>query len=98
MGWGIFKKIKQGISKIADFGKKALKTIVDKAPQILETGKKIMDVGGKFVNSDIGNSVLNKLNVNRDKLMNGINTANNIINKGENAVNFAGRTWAPQYN
>lgn len=96
MAWGIFKKIKQGIAKIADFGKKALKTVVDKAPQILETGKKIMDVGGKFVNSDVGNSVLGKLNIDKNKLMNGMNTANNFINKADNAVSFAGKNWIPQ--
>lgn len=82
MGWGIFNKLKQGIAKIADFGKKALKTVIDKAPAIINAGQKVL-------NSGVADGVLGKLNIDKNKLMGGLNTANN-------AVNFAGKSWAPK--
>lgn len=82
MGFGIFKKLKQGLAKIADFGKKALKTVIDKAPQIINTGQKILSSG-------VADGVLGKLNIDKNKLVGGLNTASN-------AVNFAGKSWAPK--
>ena len=35
MGWGIWKKIKQGISKIGAFGKKIINKVVENAPKII---------------------------------------------------------------
>ena len=82
MGWGIWKKIKQGLSKVAQFGKKALKTVIDKAPDIISKSRKIIDSG-------VADAALQKLKIDKGKL-------NQVLDKGEAVVNFAGRRWQPQ--
>ena len=105
MGWGIWKKIKQGISKIGAFGRKIINKVVENAPKIINTATNIL-------NSGKADGILNKLNINKDKLNNGLKTMEKITNLGNNvgnspfraaseagpnsAINFAGRTWTPQ--
>ncbi len=93
MGFGIFKKIKQGITKIADFGKKTLKKIADNAPKIIDTAQKVIDLGRV-------DGMLDKLNIDKNKLTVGLNKADNAVNSlreyKPGGVNFAGRSWIPQ--
>ena len=106
MGWGIWKKIKQGISKIGAFGKKIINKVVENAPKIINTATNIL-------NSGKADGILNKLNINKDKLNNGLKTMEKITNLGNNVgnssfraageagpnpvINFAGKSWAPQF-
>ena len=106
MGWGIWKKIKQGISKIGAFGKKIINKVVENAPKIINTATNIL-------NSGKADGILNKLNINKDKLNNGLNMMGKITNLGNNVgnspfrtaseagpnpvINFAGKSWAPQF-
>ena len=106
MGWGIWKKIKQGISKIGAFGKKIINKVVENAPKIINTASNIL-------NSGKADGILNKLNINKDKLNNGLNMMGKITNLGNNVgnnsfgaaseagpnpvINFAGKSWAPQF-
>ena len=102
MGWGIWKKIKQGISKIGAFGRKIFNKVVEHAPKIINTASNIL-------NSGKADGILNKLNINKDKLNNGLKTMEKITNLGNSpfrtdseagpnsTINFAGRTWAPQF-
>ena len=106
MGWGIWKKIKQGISKIGQVGKKIINKVVENAPKIINTASNIL-------NSGKADGILNKLNINKDKLNNGLNMMGKITNLGNNVgnssfgaagetgpnpvINFAGKSWAPQF-
>ena len=106
MGWGIWKKIKQGISKIGQVGKKIINKVVENAPKIINTATNIL-------NSGKADGILNKLNINKDKLNNGLKTMEKITNLGNNVgnspfraaseagpnpvINFAGKSWAPQF-
>ena len=73
--FGIFKKIKQGLTKISDFGKKTLKSVMDNAPKIID-------------------KTLERLNIDKNKLMQNMNNVNDKIQSG---VNFAGRSWRPKF-
>ena len=88
MGFGIFKKIKQGLTKISDFGKKALKSVMDNAPKVINTADKI-------VKSGIADKALERLNIDKNKLLQNMNNVNDKIQSG---VNFAGRSWKPKFN
>ena len=102
MGWGIWKKIKQGISKIGAFGKKIINKVVENAPKIINSATNIL-------NSGKADGILNKLNINKDKLNNGLKTMEKITNLGNTpfraageagpnpVINFAGKSWAPQF-
>ena len=102
MGWGIWKKIKQGISKIGQVGKKIINKVVENAPKIINTATNIL-------NSGKADGILNKLNINKDKLNNGLKTMEKITNLGNSSfkaageagpnpvINFAGKSWAPQF-
>ena len=102
MGWGIWKKIKQGISKIGQVGKKIFNKVVENAPKIINTATNIL-------NSGKADGILNKLNINKDKLNNGLKTMEKITNLGNSpfkaageagpnpVINFAGKSWAPQF-
>ena len=93
MGWGIWKKIKQGISKIGAFGKKIINKVVENAPKIINTATNILNSG------NYADGILNKLNINKDKLNNGLKTMEKITNLGNpnSAINFAGKSWTPQF-
>ena len=96
MGWGIWKKIKQGISKIGQVGRKIFNKVVEHAPKIINTATNIL-------NSGKADGILNKLNINKDKLNNGLNMMGKITNLGNSSfgpnpvINFAGKSWAPQF-
>ena len=102
MGWGIWKKIKQGISKIGQFGRKIFNKVVENAPKIINTASNVINSASNILNSGKADGILNKLNINKDKLNNGLNMMGKITNLGNNvgnpnsAINFAGRTWTPQ--
>ena len=87
MGFGIFKKIKQGLTKISDFGKKALKSVMDNAP-------KVIDATDKIVKSGIADKALERLNIDKNKLLQNMNNVNEKVQ----SINFAGRSWKPKFN
>ena len=98
MGFGIFKKIKQGLTKISDFGKKALKSVMDNAPKVINTADKI-------VKSGIADKALERLNIDKNKLLQNMNNVNEKLrfparsdDKIQSGVNFAGRSWRPKFN
>ena len=90
MGFGIFKKIKQGLTKISDFGKKALKSVMDNAP-------KVIDATDKIVKSGIADKALERLNIDKNKLLQNMNNVNEKV-QSIKSVNFAGRSWKPKFN
>ena len=99
MGFGIFKKIKQGLTKISDFGKKALKSVMDNAPKVINTADKI-------VKSGIADKALERLNIDKNKLLQNMNNVNEKLRFPERSdekvqsiksVNFAGRSWKPKF-
>ena len=90
MGFGIFKKIKQGLTKISDFGKKALKSVMDNAPKVIETTDKI-------VKSGIADKALERLNIDKNRLLQNMNNVNEKV-QSIKSVNFAGRSWKPKFN
>ena len=109
MGWGIWKKIKQGISKIGQVGKKNINKVVENAPKIINTASNAINSATNILNSGKADGILNKLNINKDKLNNGLNMMGKITNLGNSpfraaseagpnpVINFAGKSWAPQF-
>ena len=109
MGFGIFKKIKQGLTKISDFGKKALKSVMDNAPKVIDATdsflSKTSTFGDKIVKSGIADSLpsqtshfvdkaLERLNIDKNKLLQNMNNVNEKVQ----SINFAGRSWRPKFN
>ena len=86
--------------------KKIINKVVENAPKIINTATNIL-------NSGKADGILNKLNINKDKLNNGLNMMGKITNLGNNVgnssfgaagetgpnpvINFAGKSWAPQF-
>lgn len=82
MGWGIWKKIKQGVSKVIDFGKKLVKkgvAIADKVMPVLEKGGVDVSKAKDLI----------------DKARPAVKTA--VIPHGDLGVKYSGRTWKPQF-
>ena len=98
MGFGIFKKIKQGLTKISDFGKKALKSVMDNAPKVIDATdsflSKTSTFGDKIVKSGIADKALERLNIDKNKLLQNMNNVNEKVQ----SINFAGRSWRPKFN
>ena len=98
MGFGIFKKIKQGLTKISDFGKKALKSVMDNAPKVIDATdsflSKTSSFGDKIVKSGIADKALERLNIDKNKLLQNMNNVNDKVQ----SINFAGRSWRPKFN
>lgn len=99
MGWGVWKKIKQGISKainwIGDKAKK-IKPVIDKGIEITKDVLPVLDKNGidtskikPIVDKIDGINLKPKLAVIKDK-------PNTLPNKYLNpAVQFASHTWSP---
>ena len=100
MGFGIFKKIKQGLTKISDFGKKALKSVMDNAPKVINTADSFLSktsaFGDKIVKSGIADKALERLNIDKNKLLQNMNNVNEKV-QSIKSVNFAGRSWKPKF-
>ena len=98
MGFGIFKKIKQGLTKISDFGKKALKSVMDNAPKVIDATdsflSKTSTFGDKIVKSGIADKALERLKIDKNKLLQNMNNVNEKVQ----SINFAGRSWRPKFN
>ena len=98
MGFGIFKKIKQGLTKISDFGKKALKSVMDNAPKVINATNSFLSktstFGDKIVKSGIADKALERLNIDKNKLLQNMNNVNEKVQ----SINFAGRSWRPKFN
>lgn len=84
MGWGIWKKIKQGISK-------AINWIGDKAKKI----KPVIDKGIEIAKDVL--PVLDKNGIDTSKIKPIVNKVDKIVNNNKPAVNFGGKAWTPSF-
>lgn len=85
MGWGIWKKLKQGINKLANFGKKSVKKGIDIATKALDVADKVLPV-------------LDTAGIDTGRLKIAKNIAEKVVDHVSNGqgISFNGKQWFPK--
>lgn len=106
MSWGIWKKLKQGITKVMDFGKRVAKKVGDFIGRASDTAKKVLPTVTPILDSaGIDTSKVRDIQDKVERVQGALRrvTADHTANRATiakipatPAVTFGGKTWSPK--